>query len=373
MRIEELDKNFAVKPFNRDDVTFYDVRKPPFKIYGLYNPETEPAFIRLPLSVSEAIDPWITSRAALTSGGRVRFKTNSPFIAIRADMPSTEPMSHMPLTGSASFSVYFNKNGRSTYYRTYKPPFDTLLAGEGITDFVEFYDVPEEDMRDITIYFPLYAEVTNLYIGLQDNAVLLPGDTYKREKPVVFYGSSITQGGCASQPGNSYPAFLSRRFDFDFINLGFSGGADASEGITAYIRDLDMSMFVYDYDHNALSVEYLQNTHEKMFRAIRAAHPDMPIIMMSAPNFDPNRAAWVPRRKIIFDTFMHAVEEGDKNVYFIDGERLFGGDCRDACTMDGCHPNDLGFYRMADAVGATMEVIYSLEGCRHVEREHRIY
>lgn len=361
MRIEEIDKNFAAATFSREDVTFYDVRKAPFRIYGLYAPQTEPVFRRMPEDVAEKVSPGVKGLALHTSGGRVRFKTNSPFLAIRAGMPNVSPMSHMPLTGQASFSMYFNKNGKSTYYRTFKPEPDKLFRGEGVTGFVEFIDIPDEDMRDITIYFPLYAAVDSLYIGVQENAVILPGDTYKREKPVIFYGSSITQGGCASHPGNSYQGFLSRRFDADFVNLGFSGSAKAEDAMIEYVQGLDMSMFVYDYDHNAPDVEHLKNTHEKMFCAVRKAHPDVPVIFMSRPNFDTNRADAAPRRAVIFETYRNALEAGDHNVYLVDGERLFGGDCRDGCTVDGCHPNDLGFYRMADAVGATMEIIYSLE------------
>lgn len=364
MRIEELDKNFAAQGFSREDVRFYDVRKPPFRIYGLFQPETEPIFRRMPQKAADSVSPGVSALSTHTSGGRVRFKTNSPFIAIRAEMPQLSPMSHMPLTGQASFTMYFNKNGRSTYYRTFKPSPEQLFRGEGITGFVEFVDIPEEDMRDVTLYFPLYAAVDSLYIGLCENAALLPGDTYTREKPVVFYGSSITQGGCASHSGNSYQGFLSRRFDTDYINLGFSGNAKAEEEMAEYVAGLDMSIFVYDYDHNAQSLADLKKTHEKMFRTVRAAQPDLPVIFMSAPNFDTYRAAWAYRRSVIFDTYRKAVLEKDSNVYYVDGERLFGGDCRDGCTVDGCHPNDLGFYRMADAVGATMEIIYSLEGSR---------
>ncbi len=364
MRIEELDKNFAASKLNRDDVAFYDIRKAPFRIYGLYNAETDTVFRRMPQNVADTVSEGVAGLNRHTAGGRVRFKTNSPFIAIRADMPQLSPMSHMPLTGQASFTMYFNKNGRSTYYRTFKPEPDALFCGEGLTGFVEFIDIPDEDMRDITIYFPLYAMVDSLFIGVQEDAVILPGDTYKKEKPVVFYGSSITQGGCASHSGNSYQGFLSRRFDTDFINLGFAGGAKAEDAIIEYVAGLDMSMFVYDYDHNAPDIRHLENTHEKMFRAVREAHPSLPVIIMSAPNFDTNRADRAPRRAVIFETYKRALAAGDHNVYFVDGERLFGGDCRDGCTVDGCHPNDLGFYRMADAVGATMEIIYSLEGCR---------
>lgn len=362
MRIEDIDKNFAATTFSRNDVAFYDVRQEPFQIYGLYEPKTEPIFHRMPENIAEKVSPGVSRLATHTSGGRVRFKTNSPFLAIRAAMPPVSLMSHMPLTGQASFTVYFNKNGHSTYYRTFKPEASALFRGDGMTGFVEFLDVSDEDMRDITIYFPLYAAVNSLFIGVQEDAVILPGDTYKREKPVVFYGSSITQGGCASHSGNSYQGFLSRRFDTDFINLGFSGCAKAEDAMIEYVAGLDMSMFVYDYDHNAPDIAHLKDTHEKMFRAVRAAHPSLPVIIMSAPNFDTNRADRASRRAVIFETYRRALEAGDHNVYFVDGERLFGGNCRDGCTVDGCHPNDLGFYRMAEAVGATMEIIYSLEG-----------
>jgi len=364
MRIEEIDQNFASAPLHRTDIQFYDVREAPFRIYGLYNPEEEPVFRRMPQDVADRVNAGVSGLATHTSGGRVRFKTNSPFIAIRAKMPPAQPMSHMPRTGQAGFAMYFNKNGRSTYYRTFLPDSQKLLDGQGITSIVEFIDIPKEDMRDVTVYFPLYAAVDALYIGVKEDAKVLPGNTYGREKPVVFYGSSITQGGCASHPGNCYQGFLSRRFDFDFINLGFSGSARAEDAMVDYVAGLDMSMFVYDYDHNAPNFEHLKNTHDKMFRAIRRAHPEIPIIFMSAPNFDTNREHWTPRRALIFENYARAAAEGDKNVYYIDGERLFGGDCRDGCTVDGCHPNDLGFYRMAEAVGATMEIIYSREGCR---------
>lgn len=359
MRIEEIDKNFAATPFARKDVRFYDVRQTPFRIYGLYNPVEEPIFRRMPQTVAEAVSPGVSRLSMHTAGGRVRFKTNSSFIAIHADMPPVGIMNHMPRTGQASFAIYINKNGHSTYYRTFVPDSNKLMEGKGIKDIVEFVDIPKGEMHDVTMYFPLYAGVNNLYIGLQEEALLLPGDTYNREKPVVFYGSSITQGGCASHSGNSYQGFLSRRFDFDFINLGFSGGGKAEDDMIDYVAGLDMSMFVYDYDYNAPDLEHLKKTHDKMFRAIRAKHPDIPVIFMSAPDFDRNRGARQPRRALIFENYARASAEGDKNVYYVDGERLFGGDCRDGCTVDGSHPNDLGFYRMADAVGATMELIFT--------------
>lgn len=348
-----MDENFAVKEFNRKDVIFHDVRKAPFRIYGLYRPQTEPVFRRMPGEVAETVSIGVSELSKNTSGGRVRFKTDSPFIAIRAEMPPLYPADNMSLLGN-SFSIYINRDGESVYFRPFRYHADKLFSGEGIVS-IEYF--PEGKMRDITIYFPMYASVNSLYIGLLEGATLLPGDTYTHEKPVVFYGSSITQGGCASHAGNNYTDMLSRRFDFDYLNLGFSGNAKAEKAMVDYIKGLDMSMFVYDYDHNAPNLEHLEKTHEKMFRAVREANPDIPIIFMSAPDFDRSPESNVFRRNLIFANYARACNAGDKNVYFVDGERLFGGDGRDACTVDGCHPNDLGFYRMADAVGAVMKNI----------------
>ena len=106
-----------------------------------------------------------------------------------------------------------------------------------------------------------------------------------------------------------------------------------------------------DYDHNAPSPEHLASTHEPFFRAVREAQPDLPIIILSMCDIrsyvlHTDKTTAPARREIIRRTWRRAVDSGDRNVYFIDGETLFGKEMYDACTVDGCHPNDLGFYRM---------------------------
>ena len=112
-----------------------------------------------------------------------------------------------------------------------------------------------------------------------------------------------------------------------------------------------MSIFVLDYDHNAPTIEHLRNTHESFFNIIRNKKPSLPIILLSKPDFSDYSFDKLHRRNIIYTTYMNAVEKGDKNVYFIDGRSLFGDEYRDCCTVDGCHPNDLGFLRMAQVIG----------------------
>jgi lysophospholipase L1-like esterase len=116
-----------------------------------------------------------------------------------------------------------------------------------------------------------------------------------------------------------------------------------------------MTAFVCDYDHNAPDAEHLEKTHYKMYEKIRAAHPDIPYIIISKPDFDSNYVTSIPRRNVIFDTYRRARDNGDLNVYYIDGAGIFRGPYEDSCTVDGTHPNDLGFALMADAIEAELK------------------
>ena len=121
-----------------------------------------------------------------------------------------------------------------------------------------------------------------------------------------------------------------------------------------YLNTLDMSVFVYDYDHNAPTVEHLQQTHEPFFKRIREVHPDVPVIMMTRPGavYDDEAKA---RREVVRQTYNNAISNGDTNVFFIDGEEFFGNIDRYSCAVDTIHPNDLGFYRMANVIEPVMK------------------
>ena len=148
--------------------------------------------------------------------------------------------------------------------------------------------------------------------------------------------------------------FIARKYNLDYINLGFSGNGRAELPIVNYMATLPMLAFVSDYDHNAPNAEYLRETHFRMYEIIREAHPDIPYIMVSRPDCLNSTSAY-DRKTVIIDSFREARERGDKNVYFVDGEGMFRGPYEDSCTVDGCHPNDLGMMKMADAIGRMLE------------------
>ena len=350
--IASVDANLAVaEKLDTPDLQLYDVRKPPFQIYGLYSPRTRSAFRRMPENVAASVSEGVLKLHTHTAGGRVRFSTDSPYVVIKAIMPSITHFAHMPLTGTSGFDLYIDSpDGRqSIYYKTFVPPYH-------MTDGYESKHVfAEGGTHYVTINFPLYNALTDLYIGVAKDATLGEGAPYRDLPPVVYYGSSITQGGCASRPGNAYQAMVARELQLDFVNLGFSGCGKAEEPMVRYLADMRMSAFVSDYDHNAPNVAYLRDTHQKMYDMIREKNPDLPYVMISRPDYFHNERDSISRRQVVVDTYHYAIAKGDRNVYYIDGGSIFRGPFEDCCAVDGCHPSDLGFSKMAEAVTAILK------------------
>ena len=209
----------------------------------------------------------------------------------------------------------------------------------------------KEDVYQVEIFLPLYSRVYDLYIGLKRGCKTQKAKPYKHKQPILFYGSSITQGGCASKPGDDYVNRLCRMLDTDVINLGFSGSAKAEKVIVDYIARQNPSIFVIDYDYNAPNAEYLEKTHFSFYEAVRNAHSRIPIVIMPMPTFEgyEKREKNKSRKAIILNTYKKAIENGDENVYFVDCYGSFGALKNGECgTVDGCHPDSLGFFRIAE-------------------------
>lgn len=334
--IAELDSNFQGAPVERDGLFYQGVRQTKAAIYGLY----KDTWYRLPLDICAGIGPRLEELNWNTSGGRVRFKMaeNARRIGIRAKTNGDGFLPHMPLSGTSSIDVYLENPEGVRYFMTLRPDGDNI-EGTAV--------LPEAGMT-VRLYMPLYNGLEWLEIGTEAGQEVEAPAPYGVEKPVVFYGSSITQGGCATRPGNSYPALLERALNSDFINLGFSGNAMGDPTVAEYISGLEMSCFVYDYDYNAPGPEHLEKTHRPFLEQILRRQPELPVIMVTRPNPSGSQEDF-RRREVILNTYKWAFEAGYK-VQFVDGWTMFGVNGRDCCTVDGVHPNDLGFYRMAEAI-----------------------
>ncbi len=345
MDIRKIDKNFNLPQLTEQDVVWYNATQPCFSLHGARYDEKVGKYCRMPIEEGRKVNDGFEYGAGCTASVRIRFQTNSPYLAIKAVIPTKCVMNHMPLVGASGFALYVN----GKFYQMFTPEVKPYTYSEDEEEFA-FQGVArftEKKVRNMELYFPLYNGVKELFIGVKEQSEIAP-ISYPTDKKVVFYGSSITQGGCASRPGNDYIAHLSRWLNVDCLNLGTSGSARGELAMADYLITLDVDVYVIDYDHNAPNVEFLQSTYFPFYERIRANKPLTPIVFISKPDFKGDDD--VKRKKVIYQAYKTAQEQGDNNVYFIDGETLFGTEDSDACTVDGCHPNDLGFYRMAKGI-----------------------
>ncbi len=347
--VADFDKALRVpQSLDEEGLRFYDILQEPFSVHGVMY--VGDRFYRMPPDVSQSVSEAVHWLNTNTAGGRVRFVTDSDVIAVDVVMNNLGKMPHFALTGSIGCDVYADEGEGARYVGSLIPPFD-------IEDhFAARISLDGKRRREITINFPLYSGIKSMFVGVATEATVQAPAAFDDVRPVVFYGSSITQGGCASRPGNSYQALLARWLGFDYINLGFSGSALAEPTMREYIASLDMRVFVMDYDHNAPDVSHLRNTHEVLYQTVRAAHKDLPIIMMTRPKYHLDKEE-LERLAVVRATYDRAKAAGDEHVYFIDGRELVTEEFAEISTVDGAHPNDCGFYAMAKRLEQTIRFV----------------
>lgn len=343
MRIDELDKNFKTEGIPQAverEAVWRDVRQAPFTVWGLMSDDD--GFTRMPREAAAQVSPATQRLARFAAGGQVTFQTDSPYVAVLAELGDTSLFVHFTTLGAAGFDLYVDNAFQAPIFPPYNP--QGQMSG---------YASLPAGLKRLTLNLPLYTEVKSLYIGLAPQATVAAYSPYRATPPIVYYGSSITHGACASRPGLAYEHRIARKNGRPFLNLGFSGNAKGEEAMARYIASLEMSAFVLDYDHNAPNTAHLQNTHERFYRIVRQAHPALPIVMVSAPPFK-DYAQWDERRAVIRATFLRAQAAGEP-VRFVDGGHFFDGVDPLDLTADRTHPNDWGFYYMANAIGAALD------------------
>lgn len=351
MEISRLDKNFRTVLPDENGFLFRDVTLEPFAVEGLpWFQENNHEWNRLPNSfTANDVPEEILILSKHTSGVCVRFQTDSAQLMLRARLSNGCWLSHMPFAASCGFDSYRKLAAENLLYNhTVQPAYQQqdLNALLGVN--------PEKQLSEWCIQFPMYCGVEKVEIGLLEGSTLLPPKPHRIKNPILFYGASITQGACASRPGNNYATMLCRELDAEQINLGFSGNGKGDFAIAEEIGKLKLSMLIYNYD--VPGTEKPELPAKTFFSIIRKAQPELPVIML--PKW------YYGRRRIItsHNDVAHAmrclgIEPNDQNVWFIDKAAIFGYDMYDACTVDGTHPNDLGFYRMYKQMLPTLQQI----------------
>ncbi len=346
MKLEQIDKNFQAKKERNDGMTEYRMPCPMFDIYGVFYDEERKFFTRMDYAVSEKVNGGVHYLNRYTSGGRIRFRTNAKKMEITVKTRGLNRMSHMTLLGSCGFSLLEERERGEFLTGCFRPEFEDYYGFHASNDL-------SGEWKEYILYMPLYNDVIDLVISLDKEAKLEKPKGYRKEKPIMYYGSSITEGGCASRPDTSYTATIGKWNRIDFLNLGFSGSARGEVEMAEYLARQECSLFVCDYDHNSPSVEHLQATHYPLYEIFRKAQKDTPILFLTKPDVR-SYASYKQFRDVVYATYKKAKANGDENVYFLDGKTYYNEKGWDICSVDGGHPNDLGFYMMAKKIYAKM-------------------
>ncbi len=353
MKLTDIDPNFKSCSVNGEAFELIAAKSVGLEGFP-WESTNKKSFCRLPENILSEVSEPLQLISTYTAGGVLRFCTDSSAVLLKGRFHPFDIMHQMPLTGMAGFDINIRENGADRFLVNVRPEISDIIQGKWNFQL----SCPlENGMNEYRVYLPLYVGLESLQVGFIKGTKIEKAPPHKIEKPILYYGSSITQGGCASRPSMSYTSLLSSWVDAEQINLGFAGNAKGEKIVAQTIAELELSCFVMDYDHNAPTIEHLRETHETFFRIIREKKPDLPVILISRPfTKTPILKECQQRRDIIMQTYLNAKENGDENVYFIDGMHFFKDIGYELVTVDRCHPTDFGFYLMAKSIYPAMRM-----------------
>lgn len=323
----------------------------PLEVDGLpWFRENQGVLSRLPQRAKTTFRAPVWSLAQSPSGARVRFRSDTQILSLKLEYPSPPNMANMQAYGQCGVDLYVD----GAYWATAVP--DAQAKNGKVYERVlfDFSAQPRKD-RELVLYLPLYKPVKVLGIGVDAEAQTSAARPFALAKPVVFYGTSITQGGCASRPGMSYQAQLGRKLNLDFVNLGFSGNGLGEAEVARAVAEIDAACFVLDFGANHRSGQAMRQVYGPFLEILRAKWPLTPVVVVTPlyttreERLEGLRRDWAERRDFISGLVRQRLQAGDKHLFLVDGSTLLGPTRGDG-LVDGSHPNDLGFYWMAEGL-----------------------
>ena len=287
---------------------------------------------RLPAQAEATVPKAVWELSHQSAGLCSRFTTTAKSIQVRWKALHDSPgMPHMPATGSSGIDFYGKSaDGRWSWISIGRPQYPQGTASFGVPGGAE-----------CLLYLPLYNGIVSIEIGIPPGekiACVVP-----KQKPIVFYGTSITQGACASRPGLAYAAQVGRRLNRPIINLGFSGSGKMEPALAELIAELDSEVLVVDCMWN-MSPEEVDARVAPFIEIVRKKHPALPILLVEDYNFR-NAVPTIKGRKL--RAIADQLSKSDPNVHFLSGQDMLGSDTE--ASVDAIHPNDIGMLRLADA------------------------
>ncbi|MEJ2702093.1 MAG: SGNH/GDSL hydrolase family protein [Sedimentisphaerales bacterium] len=338
-----------------DGLSWYDLRD--LGVEGKGWIDTRSFYDRLPAKAEDVVRQPIWSLSHDSAGMCVRFITDANEIQARWELRSKGlAMSHMPATGVSGLDLYVKMDGQWKWLAVGRPtqfPVNSVTLVKGIP----------AGTREYFLYLPLYNGVLSVEIGVPEGSTLGKAAPYPKDhKPIVFYGTSITQGGCASRTGMVHTALLGRRFGYPVINLGFSGNGRMEPAMADLFAELDPSVYVLDCLPN-MNGQMVAERVAPFVKKLRKAHPDTPILLVEDRTYSDAflvaslRQNNADNRRELRRAYAGLKAEGVEHLYYLPGDRLLRDDLDNLATVDGSHPTDLGFMRQTDAFYEALEPI----------------
>ena len=320
--------------------------------------ETARYFDRLPAKAEQLVRAAVWNLSRHSAGMACRFETDATAIDARYTLLSESlSMSHMPATGVSGLDLYVrDPQGHQRWVGVTRPTAKQVEAS-----LAKNLDPADEGPREFTVYLPLYNGVETLEIGVPKGATftrLAP----RQEKPLVFYGTSIMHGACASRPGMAIPSIVGRRLNRPTINLGFSGNGRMEAEVAKLLAELDAEMYLIDCLPNINGTQVAERT-EPLVHILRDAHPETPIVLVedrtygNAHIYKSSRERHAGSRAALKQAFENLQRDGVQHLHYLAGDKLLSDDSE--ATTDGSHPNDLGMMQYADAYETVIQGILS--------------
>lgn len=324
-------------------IQYYDANQ--FPLLGKISENTETRYERLPACLKDVTRPGVWNLGKNSAGLAVRFKTNSTQIAAKWEVLNDLYMNHMSATGIKGLDLYVWDKKKWTFVKSARPT--------GKHNEVVVIENMKSLEREFMLYLPLYDGIISLNIGIDSTKTISsPSLPYPSSKnPIVVYGTSITQGGCATRPGMAYTNIIMRRMNREFINLGFSGNGKLDYEIAELIaKKNNASFIVLDFVANASS-EQIQEKTIPFVDIIRKSIPDAPILLIETTIFQnalydqKKYAELIDRNKNLMIQY-EKLQNKYKNIFYLSAEDMLGSDGE--ATVDGCHFTDIGFLRFSE-------------------------
>ena len=309
---------------------------------GVTEIEKESPYDRLPAAYKDKVRKPVWDLSKNSAGISIRFNSNSSAIKVKWALLNDTKMNHMAETGIKGIDLYCKLNGVWTYVNTGRP-----IAKENESSLITGLSRVE---REYKLYLPLYDGTTKVEVGVDEGSTMnKPNPSNKL--PIVFYGPSILQGGCASRPGMVFTSIISRKMDVDCINFGFSGNGKMDPPLAELISGIKASFYVIDCLPNMTAKE-VSDSVMPLAKVIRAKNPNTPIVFVE--NVPYTRAVFQSslnksmneKNEALKVEFNKLVKQGMKNLIYISAAGSIGTD--NEGTVDGTHLTDLGFLRYAD-------------------------